>query len=129
MLVRPCPRAYIRPQLRFFWTYDAYGDCTVVSRCARLNRPKKNVAEFDWPVAACAEQVEGSHSSKGTDFVKDGSRAIQKEALNDIKSVRAQVLEYAETKALSDRRIDAIKDRVRSCNCNPLGTAIGEQAP
>jgi hypothetical protein len=81
---------------------------------------------FGAVVAALAEQIQRSHSCKGTYFMEDRSSATPKEALNDTEWGRAQVLENAEAKTLSKGRIDAIKDCVRARNLNPLGAAIGE---
>src|SRR5690242_13959928 len=71
ILVRPTPRAYIGPQLCFFWADDAYADRTMVFRCGWFNWPIKNVAEFYRPVAASAKQVQRGNSRKGAHFVKD----------------------------------------------------------
>jgi hypothetical protein len=126
MLVRPTPRAYIGPQLRFFWADDAYTDRAVVFRSGWFNWPIKNVAEFYRPVAALAKQVQRSDSRKGAHFVEGWSSVIGEELLNDIQLGGAEIFEYSEAEALRDRRIDAIKYCVRSGNFNPLSTAVGE---
>lgn len=51
----PAPGAYIGPQLYFFWTDDAHPNLPLVFSSRWLNRPVKDVAEFDGPVVARAE--------------------------------------------------------------------------
>ena len=47
--------------------------------------------------------------------------AVEKEALDHIKPGRAQFLKNGEAESLSDRRVDAVENRVCSGAFNPFG--------
>jgi hypothetical protein len=51
---------------------------------------------------------------------------IEKETLDSVQRLRAQVLEDTKSETLGNRRVGTIKHRVCPCMLNPFGTTAGE---
>ena len=59
--------------------------------------------------------------------MKDGSAAVEKEALDYVERGWSGLLEDAEAKGLGDGRVDAVEDGVCAGAFDPSGTAAREE--
>ncbi|MFL6464449.1 MAG: hypothetical protein ACJ73N_08605 [Bryobacteraceae bacterium] len=96
--------------------------------CHRLlHRLIEDVTDLQRPVVAGTEQVQGSDTRQWTHFMLHGCSTVEEETLDHLQRRRAQWLEEAKPKALSNRRVDPIKGGVGSGVLHPPGTAVGEE--
>src|SRR5580658_5649770 len=126
MFVTPALRAHSGPELSFLRTYNAHFGIAIVPGRVPLNRPIHHIADLNRSVLTGTEQTQRTDPCERTHFVMHLRSTVKKEALDRIQRCHGQFPEKAETESLSNRRVDAVENRVASGVFNPLRAAVGE---
>lgn len=126
MLVRPATGADLAPQLRFFGSNEAHLNRTRWVLSGRLDRPAKDVAEFDRAVAAGAEHVECGDARERAHLVEHRRAALAEEGFDDVERGRTEFLKQTEAEGLGEGRADAVEDGKGAGTLHPFRTAVGK---